>query len=402
MGDWMNSTQTTKPVMLNAVKPLFNNIMRDANRAYGNGPYFYNKNTVAPFAESSRNAFDGMRALAGANSGGAGMSGPLQSIMTNGGFTDGQMETLGGMRDLTKNPGLLEIVNGNGLTAPQNRALDATERAAGRVSDYADAITDNGGLSDDQQAAMSRWRTQISTPFSIDNPGYRTVRENALNDQKDALTARAVAMGRYGSGADQAILAREQGRLGGALDNAEYIRQENQDDAAASNMFQGGQTANTNIPMLQGAAQDAQGRTANLAQMGVTNRNTGLGLLSNLQSTLFNAENAGLDNMGRAYDTAMQPFYTQRAVGQEYETKRKELIADKLRRFDAQNPLSQIGQYLGLATGVPSGSSSTTTPSWLQTGLGLGLGGYGLLSLMNRPSFPAAPGSQPGLGSMIY
>jgi len=401
MGDLMNSTQQTKPMLLNSVKPLMNNVMKDANRAYSQGPYFYNKNTVAPFSESTRNAFDGMRGLAADNSNGNGMSGPLASIMANGGFTNGQMGTLGDIRGPTQNAGLPEMANGSGLTAPQTRALDATERAANQIGDYASSVANNGGLSDDQQTAMNRWRTQVSTPFSTDKPGYATVRENALADQQDALNGRAAASGRFGSGMDAAILAREQGRLGANLDYSEFQRQENQGDQAASSMFQGGQTANTNVPMLLGAAQDAAGKTAGLSQLGVGNRNSAIGLLRGLQGTLFNAEGSGLDRMGKAYDTSMQPFYTQRAVGEEYENKRKEMIADKLRRFDAQNPLNHIAQYLGLATGAPMGSTSTTTPSWLGTGLGLGLGGYGLLNAMsgwNSPPGAYSPGaSVPGV-----
>ena len=108
-----NSTQTTKPELLNGVKPLFKDIMNDATKYYSKGPYSYNKSLVTPFAQSSRDAFTGMKDLAAANSGTSGMAPHLQSIMSSGGFNQGQLDAMGQTRNLANNSGLLELINGN-------------------------------------------------------------------------------------------------------------------------------------------------------------------------------------------------------------------------------------------------------------------------------------------------
>jgi hypothetical protein len=269
------------------------------------------------------------------------------------------------------------INNGTGLTAAQQRALTTSEAAGNKIGAYADQIAGQGGLTADQQAAMDRWRGQISTPFALDNPGYSTVRQNALNDQKDALTSRALAFGRYGSGADQAILAREQGRLGAALDNAEYIRQEAQDDAAANNMFQGGQTATTNIPTLYGATQDAVNKTAGLSQQGVANNMAALSAKSALENNIFNQEQARLGNASTAYDALQAPAKTALTVGAMNEDLYSRMLADRQRM--AMQPIDLLSRFASMMNGAPVGTTQSTTPGLGQLTIGglLGLSALG-------------------------
>lgn len=371
---------TSKPKIPNWAEGLYKDIFKDAQQAYKKGPYFYDKSTVPGFSDPTKDAFTGMKDLATANTGANGMGGWLQAMMSNGGYSADQLSTMGGMKDLMNNQGLQQLIDGNGLTPEQQAAYSKLQGTVdSNNASFADTFG-RGGLTTDQASVASRYRDDMNSPFDLSaNPAYAQVRGQALNESAQALAANAAKSGRFGGGASQSILAREQGNLANRMDNAEYRNWQQRRDAAAGNLAGLSQTGLTNQQNLNSAQQAGLQNVTNMGALGVDQRSNAIGQKAGLQSQLFNAQNAGLANMGQAYDTAMKPLETQRAVGAEYEQLNRERIADKLRRFDAQNPLNHFQQYLSLANGAPTGSVQTTTPSWLQTGLGIGLGGMGLL-----------------------
>lgn len=327
MGGMTSSQSTTQQQYPKFIEGFGKDVFKDASKAFDKGPHYYKGSTVTPFSQQSTGAMSGMQSLAGANSGNSGMGGNLQQIMNNGGFSDGQTQTMGSMRSLMENPFFSSTINSNGLSGDQNLVAD-------------------------------RYRSQMNSPFSLDaNPAYQSVRQQALDTQNDALSARAAAAGRYGGGMDQAILAREQGNLANRMDDSEYRNWQQRADAAASGL-------------------------AGLGQTGFSNRMGAASQQGGLQGQLFNAENAGIQNMSNAYQTAMQPYQTQRAVGQEYEDLYTRQMQDKLRINDAENPFNHLQQYSSLLSGAPMSSTQTTTPSTLQMLLGGGLGTMGLLGGM--------------------
>lgn len=323
----LSSETKTKPVMLPGAKDLTRRILNQAKADFKKAPtYGYGGSLVSEFHPTTRDAFGGLTTLADNNSGGSGMSPHLQGIMDRGGFTAEQQQTKGDIRGMIDNPGMNALINGDGLT-------------------------------DDQRLVADRYRSGMNEEFGT-SEAYNKVRDLALARQRMELDANAAKSGRYGGGSSQSILAREQGNLGATMDVGEMDKWRARTDAAAGNL-------------------------ANLSQTGVTNRAGAIDQKAGLASTLFNAENAGLDNMASAFNTAQQPYLTKRAVGQEYESLNNRVLADNKRRVDEFDPLARQAKYLALATGVPTGQSSTTDPSLLGMIAGGGLGVLGLAGMMN-------------------
>lgn len=325
MGFFDSNTQT-KPKMFGPSKDLMSMVLKDAKQYYKKGkPSVFTKPTFTGMGTDSNAALTGLSALAGGNSGGAGLSGNAQKIIDNGGFTDGQLETLGGMRDLTNSSYFDEMINGDGLTA-------------------------------DQRLVQDRNRKIMSDPIDINaNPAYAAVRERALKEAQMGIDAQAAKAGRYGGASSQTIAARERGNLAADMDLGEYRSAQQRADNAATGL-------------------------AALAQTGTGNRSGAITQKSGLQGALFNAENAGLDNMTRAFEAATQPYLTQRAVGQERDAETQKIRDDEIRQFDAKNPMNIYQQFMALANGAPTGSVTQTNPSWAQLLTG---GGLGLAALAN-------------------
>jgi len=394
MGGLTQGSTTTKQQWPNFIEGFGKDFFKDAKRAFNKGPYYYKGSTVTPFSDQSLSAFGfekgedgklvqnggGMLGLADANSNGAGMSGPLQQIMNNGGFNASQMDSMASIRDLTNNAGLNQIINDkNGMTAAQNKAFSGLQNTVYGNNTNLQRTFDQGGLTADQQSAADFYRGGMNEEFGLD-PAYQSVKQQALASQNDALSARAAAAGRYGGGMDQAILAREQGNLSDRMDTAELDKYRARRNAAAGSLAGLSQQGIGNQLGINSAQQAGLGSIADMGAMGVGQRNTAIGTKSGLESTLFNMNASGLDNMGKAYDTALKPFQTERAVGAEMEDLYTRQMQDKLRKFDAQNPFNHLQQYGSLLSGAPTNTVQTSMPSTLQTLLGAGIGGYGLLS----------------------
>jgi hypothetical protein len=320
----MTSSQTTStPTMPGYVKGLYKDIYKDVNKFYnkGNMPVF-TEPTTAGLTGQQTSALDGLSGLATANSGGNGMAPHLQSIMSNGGFNPDQMDSMSSLRGLTNNKFMNDLINGNGLTQDQNLVSD-------------------------------KYRAGMNEVFGTD-ANYNRVKQDALDASAQGVNGAAARMGRIGGGANQNILARAQGSLAANMDTAELDKYRARTNAAAGNL-------------------------ANLSGVGVNQHGAAVDRKAGLESTLFNMNQAGLGNMGQAFQTAQQPYQTQMGVGNILQQQDQNVINDKMRMFDAQNPLNAYQQFLGLASGMPTGQTQTTNPSTLQMLLGGGLGTMGLL-----------------------
>lgn len=378
MGGMTSSSSTTQQQYPKFVEGFGKDFFKDARKAFNQGPTYYKGSTVTPFSQQTTSAFGGMSDLAAANSNGQGMSGNLQQIMSNGGFNQGQLDSMSGMRGLANNAGLNELINGNGLTGAQNQAYDSLQGTVyGNNAKFQD-LFNQGGLTADQQSVADFYRNGMNEQFGTD-ANYNRVKQNALDAGAQGVNSLAAKMGRFGGGANQNILARNQMDTAAGMDVNELDKFRARTNAAAGNLAGLSQTGVGNQQNINSAQQAGLQNIANMGAMGVDQRANAINQKSGLESSLFNMGQAGLSNMGQAYETAMQPYQTQRAIGQQYEDLYTRQMQDKLRRFDAKNPFNHLQQYGSLLSGAPMNQVETQNPSTLQTLLGGGISGLGLL-----------------------
>lgn len=326
MGGMASSSTTSTPTMPGYVKGLYKDVYKDINKFYDKGKMpVYGGPTTAGLTLGQKSALGGMTDVAAANSGSNGMGGSLQQIMSNGGFNEGQRDSMSSVKELTQNLFMNSLINGNGLTQDQNA-----------VSDF--------------------YRTGMNEQFGTD-ANYNRVKQDALDSSAQGVNALAAKMGRFGGGANQNILSRNQGSLAASMDTAELDKYRARTNTAAGNL-------------------------ANLSGTGVSQHGSAVDRKSGLESTLFNMNQTGLDNMGQAYQTSMQPYQTMMGAGNILQQQKQNVINDKMRKFDAKNPMNAYQQFLGLASGMPTGTTQTTNPSTMQMLLGGGISGLGLLGGM--------------------
>lgn len=376
------STSTSKQQYPSFVEGFAKDMFKDASKAFNKGPSYYKGSTVTPFSTETTGAQDGMMSLAGANTGTNGMGGNLQDIMTNGGFNKGQLEVMGQMRGLADNSGLAQLINDtNGMTRAQNDAYSGLQNTVAGNNNAFQQTFDQGGLTADQGLVADKYRAGMNEEFGTD-ANYNRLKQNALDTGAQAVTAQAARAGRYGGGANQNILSRNQMDTAAGMDTVELDKWRARTNANAGNLAGISQQGLGNQMGINSAQQSGLQNIASMGNMGVGQRDTAIGTKSGLEAQLFNMNQAGLGNMGQAYQTAMQPYQTQRAVGQEMEDLYTRQMQDKLRIKDAQNPFNHLQQYASLLSGAPTNTVQTTTPSTLQMLLGGGLGTAGLLGGM--------------------
>lgn len=217
-----------------------------ADKAFSGG---YGANTgsmVVPYAKQSMQAFGNLEGIAGANSNGQGMSGQAQNIINNGGFNNQQM----------------------------------------------------GVLND--------WRSQLDTPYSM-NEDSANVLSALQRDTMGAADLGAAAAGRYGSGLHQGRRTQDVGDISSQFRMSDYQNDLSRKDAIRGN--------------------------------------------------LFNGANAGLANMQSAYGALQAPETTRLGVGSAFEDLNRRQKDDMARR--ANLPWDQIGKLMNV--GNLGGQYSTTT-----------------------------------------
>lgn len=204
----------------------------------------------------------------------------------------------------------------------------------GLSEQYQDTIV-NGGYNHAQREALYNTRNLANSQFSV-SPELQKVLDAQASKVSDAVNLNASAAGRYGSGANQTLLAKNVGDLANQTIYNDYTNFLGRRDAANSNLFNMGQQGFNNL----GAAY-----------------------------TGINAPNQDLMNIG--------------AMNEDLATRYKN---DELRIFnEAQNkPWEQLGRLNAIATGAGSMGGTTTEskpgPNPFLTAVGYGNTGLGLLS----------------------
>lgn len=273
-GSKQTTTQTSAP--WSGAQPALTQAIGGAQSLYnsGLGTEIYKGSTVTPWSSQTQQAMGNIEGNANANTGGAGLSGQYQGVINSGGFNGSQLDALNNTRNLA---------NSSYSVSPElQKVLDAQAAKVG-----------------------------------------------------DQVNLNASAAGRYGSGANQSLLAKNVGDLTNSTIFNDYNNWQGRRDAANSNLFNMGQQGFNNL----GAAY------------------TGL-----------NAPNQDLMNVG--------------AMNEDLATRYKN---DELRIFNEwQNkPWEQLGRLNAIASGAGAmgGTQTTTQPGQnpFLTAAGYGLSGLGLL-----------------------
>jgi hypothetical protein len=193
------TTQTTSEPW-RGQRPGLNLVMRDARQEYKQGPY--KGSMYVPFSQQSKDAFKDLSGVAGANSGGAGLSGNLQSII------------------------------------------------------------DGGGFNSQQQSALGNWQNTANSNYDFNaNPGSKGVLDAILRDTTDAVNLNAAAAGRYGSGIHQGRLAQDVSDASSQFRMNDYNSWLGRKDAANTNLFNAAQSGLGNMTSAyQGLQAPAQTR----------------------------------------------------------------------------------------------------------------------------------------------
>lgn len=275
-GKQQTTTSTSSP--WSGAQPALTQGLKEAQNLYssGVGGQVYTGSTAVPYDIQTTNAMGGIAGNAYSNVGGKGISGQFQNIINNGGYNPAQMSAL-------KN-----------TTAAANSTFNPN-----------------------------------------DNPAFANVLKQATDAATNSVNDNASAAGRYGSGTNQQLLATNVGNVAGQLTNNEYNNWQNRRDAANSNLFNMGQTA--------------QG------------------------------------NLGNAYNGINMPLNDIMKLGSMNEDLATRQMNDRLRIFDAQQnaPWQNLSRLNAIASGAGQLGGTTTTSQPGQnpflTALGYGSTGLGIL-----------------------
>lgn len=187
------------------------------------------------------------------------------------------------------------------------------------------------------------------------NPHFSKVVDRAAEGARDAVNMNFSGAGRYGSGANQQIVAREVGDL----TNRAYADQYNNEVA---NMF----GANAQMDQQRLANLGVRG-TAAQGLTGVQNQN----ITNQMQARgdMFNAYQQGVSNqmnarsaLGAQQQAAMMPYQQMMGIGSMREDETTRTINDAMRRWQGDNDQARLStEWLaGLSSGA-GGMGSTQT-----------------------------------------
>lgn len=270
MGGSKQQTTTSNSEPWKGAQPALNTALSSAQNLYnsGVGAQSYTGSTVVPFNKHTTQGLAQINQAGVANSGGRGLSGQYQGIINAGGYNPAQLEALNNTRSVA------------------NSQFDINE-----------------------------------------DPGFAQVRDQAMN----AVNSSASSAGRYGSGANQALLGNTIGDLGAR----QYQAWQGRKDAANSNLF-------------------------NMGQQG----------FGNLESSYagMNAPNQDILNVGAAYEDLSRRYKN-----------------DELRRFDEsqQKPWENLSRLNAIASGSGQlgGTQTQSQPGAnpFLSALGYGSAGAGIL-----------------------
>jgi hypothetical protein len=354
----------------------------------GIGADYYRGPTVIPYSTQTMQGANGVQANAYTNSGGQGLSDQYQKAIYNGGLTPQQLQSQdaqrgiinnGGYNDATRNAmgGYQSVVDNGGYN-------DATRNAMGVYQ----GVVNRGGYNDQQNAALRNVQGLANSQYSI-SPELQKVLDAQSTKVSDAVNLNAAGAGRYGSGANQTLLAKNVGDLTNSTVYNDYNSFLSRRDAANNSLFNMGQTG-------QGNVSSAAGNIAGLGNSAQANVNSAYGSMANLgNSALANYQGAatnmaalgqqGFGNLSTAYAGLNLPYQDLMNVGSMYEDLATRQKNDELRLFDAsQNaPWDNLSRLNAIASGAGQlgGSKTTSQPGQnpFLTAAGYGLSGLGLL-----------------------
>lgn len=312
-GSKQTTTQSSAP--WSGAQPALTQAVGGAQNLYnaGVGSQVYTGSTVVPWASQTTQAMGNIQNNANANSGGNGLSGQLQSVINNRGLNDMQKDALGGFY----------------------------------------GVADAGGYNADMTTAANNMRSLANSQYSV-TPELQKVIDAQASKVGDQVNLNASAAGRYGSGANQTLLAKNVGDLTNSTIYNDYNNFLGRRDAANSSLANIGNIALNN----------RMGATSNVAALG----------------------QQGFNNLGAAYTGLNAPNQDLMNIGAMNEDLATRYKNDELRIFnEAQNkPWEQLGRLNAIATGAGSMGSTTTESkpgaNPFLTAVGYGNTGLGLLS----------------------
>ncbi|MBB4103573.1 hypothetical protein [Allorhizobium borbori] len=352
-GGGKTQTTTSSNTPWTAAQPALKTAIGGAEDLYkkGVGGDIYTDSTVVPWSQQTKTAMGGITSNVNANTGGQGLSGFYDKVLGNNGLSPAQQSAMSAYKTIT---------GGQGYNDASRNAMSGYQ-----------ALTQNGGLSSSQSGALKNMQALANSQYAI-SPELQKVLNAQASKVSDSVNMNAAAAGRYGSGANQTLLAKNVGDLANQTIYNDYTNFLGRRDAANQNVFNMGQTG-------QGNLSSAYGNIGNLG-------NTALSNYANTANSMAGLGQQGFTNMGAAYQGTQAPYQDLMKVGQMNEDLSNRQIQDKLRVFDAKNsvPWEQLGRLNAIASGAGQmGSTQTQTQANNQnpflTALGYGASGLGVL-----------------------
>lgn len=222
-----------------------------------------------------------------------------------------------------------DTMQGNNMA---RRMAERNLRGNGLSGEY-QGIINAGGYNPEMQSAVANLKTRATSNYDPNASGFQDVLNASLRDAGGAVDEQAAAAGRYGSGVHEGVKERTLGDLSA---NARYTDFQNW----------------------------------------MNDRNSAVSQLGNLGQ-------AGINNLGTAYEGMQAPIKTKLGIGAQFEDLQRRTIDDRNRALN--DPWAQLNKLLGVA-GAGSGYGQSTTiapgPNPLLQGLGGAATGVGLLGAL--------------------
>lgn len=382
------TTQSNEP-WSGAQGPL-NTALTGAVAEYNKGLQPYTGSTVVQWSPHTNQAVDNLENITEQNGLGSAYGWTNQDILNSGGLSATQRNTMQNYQSIADQGGynndtlrasnaLQGVIDSQGYTYPQLEALTG----------YRSTVS-GGGFNNPQNEAMANVRNLANSQYAI-SPELQRVLDAQATKVSDAVNLNAAGAGRYGSGSNQTLLARNVGDLANSTIYNDYTNFLGRRDAANNNLFSMGQTGQGNVASALGnmsaIGQQSAGNMANAAA-GLGNLgNTAINNRSNALGNVANLSQQGFNNLPAAYNNLKQPSLDLMNVGAMSEDLAQRQMNDQLRIFNEQQnlPRQNVEWLNAIASGAGSlgGTQRTSQPGTnpFLSGLGYASSGLGLLGM---------------------
>ena len=249
----------------------------------------------------------------------------------NSGFRDA-MRLYG--KGVGSNPGSNVVPMAKDTRQGNNAARQMAEANLGGkgLSGQYQSIIDAGGYNPEMQSAINNLKTRATSTYDPNTSGFQKVLDATLRDAGSAVDETAAAAGRYGSGVHEGVKERTLGDLSNSARYSDF-------------------------------------------QNWMNDRNSAVQQLGNIGQ-------AGIGNLGQAYQGMQDPIKTKLGIGAQFEDLQRRTIEDRNRAMnDPWAQLSKLMSVSGYGSGYGSSSGTTTAPgpNPLLQGLGATASGLGIL-----------------------